>query len=75
MVLLCAVLFLGLEVVSLTSIHRLEDYALSAVHICSYPPYLEAASSIRNLRTSHAVMILDSPDIVDNGIKFDKPIR
>jgi hypothetical protein len=28
-------------------------------YICSYPPYLEAVPSIRNLRTRHAVVTRD----------------
>jgi hypothetical protein len=32
-------------------------------YICSYPPYLEAFSSIHNLRTRHAVVTRDPPNI------------
>jgi hypothetical protein len=32
--------------------------------IRSYPPYLEGVSSIRNLRTRHAVVTSDPPNIV-----------
>jgi hypothetical protein len=32
-------------------------------YIRSYPPYLEVVSSIRNLRTRHAVVIRDPPNI------------
>jgi hypothetical protein len=32
-------------------------------YIRSYPPYLEAVSSIRNLRTRHAVMTRDPPNM------------
>jgi hypothetical protein len=32
-------------------------------YICSYPPYLEGVSSIRNLRTRHAVVTRDSPNL------------
>jgi hypothetical protein len=43
---------------------KLEDHPLSAVstaiqYIRSYPPYLETISSIRNLRTRHAVVTRD----------------
>jgi hypothetical protein len=31
-------------------------------YICSYLPYLEAVSSIRNLRTRHAAVMRDSPN-------------
>jgi hypothetical protein len=31
--------------------------------ISSYPPYLEAVSSIRNLRSRHAVVTRDPPNI------------
>jgi hypothetical protein len=37
----------------------LEDRSLSAVH--SYPSYLEAVSSVRNLRTRHAMVTRDKP--------------
>jgi hypothetical protein len=30
-------------------------------YICSYPPYLEAVSSIRNVRTRHVVVTRDPP--------------
>jgi hypothetical protein len=33
-------------------------------YIRSYPPYLEAVSSIRNLRTRHAVVTRDPPNMV-----------
>jgi hypothetical protein len=33
-------------------------------YIRSYPPYLEAVSSIRNLRTRHAVVTGDTPNIM-----------
>jgi hypothetical protein len=33
-------------------------------YICSYPPYLEAVSSIRNLRTRNAVVTRDPPNMV-----------
>jgi hypothetical protein len=44
-------------------------------YIRSYPPYLEAISSIRNLRMRHAVMTTDPPirlisDLKKLGIKF-----
>jgi hypothetical protein len=32
-------------------------------YIRSYPPYLEAVSSIRNLRTRHAVVTRDPPNM------------
>jgi hypothetical protein len=32
-------------------------------YIRSYPPYLEAISSIRNLRTLHAVVTRDPPNM------------
>jgi hypothetical protein len=37
---------------------KLEGHSLSAVRYCSYPQYLAAVSSIRNLRTLHAVVLL-----------------
>jgi hypothetical protein len=33
-------------------------------YIRSYPPYLEAVSSIRNLRTHHSVVTRDPPNMV-----------
>jgi hypothetical protein len=33
-------------------------------YIRSYPPYLEGISSIRNLRTRHAVVTRDPPNMV-----------
>jgi hypothetical protein len=39
-------------------------------YIYSYPSYLEAASSIRNLRTRHAVVSRDPPNIVHFDIKL-----
>jgi hypothetical protein len=45
---------------------QVEDHPLPAVRDFSYPPYLEAISSIRNLRTYHAVMRRDS---LNMGIK------
>jgi hypothetical protein len=33
-------------------------------YIRTYPPYLEAVSSIRNLRTRHSAVTRDTPDIV-----------
>jgi hypothetical protein len=32
-------------------------------YIRSYPPYLEGVSSIRNLRTRHAVVTKDTPNM------------
>jgi hypothetical protein len=32
-------------------------------YICSYPPYMEAVSSIRNLSTRHAVVTRDPPNM------------
>jgi hypothetical protein len=44
---------------------KLEDHPMSAVrdciqYICSYPPYLEAVSSVRNLRMLHAVALVNT---------------
>jgi hypothetical protein len=36
-------------------------------YILSCPPYLEAVSSIRNLRTRHAVVTTDPPNIEIGG--------
>jgi hypothetical protein len=36
-------------------------------YICSYPPYLEGVSSIRNLRTCHAVVMGDPPNMAINS--------
>jgi hypothetical protein len=37
-------------------------------YIRSYPPYLEAVSSIRNLRTRHAVVTRDPPNLDFNRV-------
>jgi hypothetical protein len=37
-------------------------------YICSYPPYLERVSSIRNLRTRHDVVRTDPPNMPCYGI-------
>jgi hypothetical protein len=44
---------------------KLEDHPLTAVlqYICGYPPYLEAVCSTRNLRTGHAVVTKDPPNM------------
>jgi hypothetical protein len=48
---------------------KLEDHPLSAVRYClfniirSYPPYLEGVSTLRNLRTPHAVVTRDPPNM------------
>jgi hypothetical protein len=39
-------------------------------HIRSYPPYLEAASSIRNPRTRHAVVTVDPLKLVEQVPNF-----
>jgi hypothetical protein len=44
-------------------------------HIRSYPPYLEAVSSIRNLRTRRAVVTVDPLNIVGLFIKVPKTVR
>jgi hypothetical protein len=41
-------------------------------YIRSYPPKLEGVSSLRNLRTRHAVVTRDPPDIVPSIIHFGK---
>jgi hypothetical protein len=52
-------------VCKLIAMSELEDHPLSAVRECffqyirSYPPYLEAVSSIRKPRTRHAVVTVD----------------
>jgi hypothetical protein len=46
---------------------KLEDHSLSTAHDCfiqhirSYRPYLEAVSSIRNLRTCHVLLVTGGP--------------
>jgi hypothetical protein len=45
---------------------KLEDHPLSSVRDCLFnifPPYLEAVPSIRNLRTRHAVVSRDPPNM------------
>jgi hypothetical protein len=37
-------------------------------YIRSYPPYLEGVSSIHNLRTRHAVVTRDPPNMVHIGL-------
>jgi hypothetical protein len=37
-----------------------------SIYIHSYPPYLEAISSMHNLRTCHAVVTRDPPNMVHN---------
>jgi hypothetical protein len=38
-------------------------------YIRSYPPHLETISSVRNLRTRHAVVTRDPPNMVSNLLK------
>jgi hypothetical protein len=55
---------------------KLEDHPLSAVprlliqYIHSFPPYLEAVSSIRNPRTCHAVVTVDSLNMIPSAVRF-----
>jgi hypothetical protein len=59
-------LFYDEELLAPRLTHKLEDHPLSAARDCLFnifaptPPYLEAVSSIRNLRTRHAVVTGDS---------------
>jgi hypothetical protein len=39
-------------------------------YIGSYPPYLEAISSIRNLRARHAVVTRDPPNMESRKLTF-----
>jgi hypothetical protein len=39
-------------------------------YIRSYPPYLEAVSSIHNLRTHHAMVTRDPPNMIAKSIKL-----
>jgi hypothetical protein len=52
----------GEELLSSGPTSKLEDHLLSAVRYC-FPPYLEVVSSIRNLRTRHAVVKSDPPNM------------
>jgi hypothetical protein len=58
-------IFYGKEFLAPRPTPKLEDPTMSAVLDClfnifpSYAPYLEAVSSIRNLRTRHAVVTRD----------------
>jgi hypothetical protein len=55
-------IFYGEELLAPRSTPKLEDHPLSSVRDCLFnifavtPPYLEGVSSIRNLRTRHAVV-------------------
>jgi hypothetical protein len=62
--------FLRWEIVSPTPKPQAEGPHLACCpqlliqYIRSYPPYLEGVSSIRNLRTRHAVVTRDPPNMV-----------
>jgi hypothetical protein len=57
-------IFYGEELLAPRPTSKLEDYPLSAVR--SYPPYLEAVSSIRNRRTRHVVVTRDPHNMIPN---------
>jgi hypothetical protein len=63
------IIFYGEELLAPRPTPKLEDHPLSAVRDClfqyirSNPPYLEAVPSIRNLRTRHAVVTRDPPNM------------
>jgi hypothetical protein len=52
-------IFYGEELLAPRPTPKLEDHPLLIQYIHSYPPYLEAVSSIRNLRTRHAAVTKD----------------
>jgi hypothetical protein len=56
-------IFHGEELLAPRPTPKLEDQPLSAVRDCIYPAYLQAVSSIRNLRTRHAVVTRGPPNM------------
>jgi hypothetical protein len=57
-------IFYGEELLAPRLSPKLEDHPFSVFQYTrSYPPYLETVSSIRNLRTRHAVVTRNPPNI------------
>jgi hypothetical protein len=61
-------IFYGEELLDPHPTPKLEDHPIGSQrlliqYIRSYPPYLEAVSSIRNLRTRHALVTRDPPPL------------